>query len=420
MPTTPAEPDHRHPQSNRDRAAFRAKIELITALGRSLHEVGLPAHVLEDALGETASRCGVPVQIFAMPTGLWISVKDGDELPTTVLVRVEPGAVQLERLARLSKITDRLTHGKLSPTEAIAEIDAVMRAPARWGRVATALAYLLSAAAFAVFFGGGMQEVITAMCVGLVVGILAITIQQSPVSRRIFELSSAAAAAVIANVAHFAAPSIVDWIPLASGLIILLPGLATVDAVEELAHWHLTAGAARLAGVGVVLLAMTFGAVLGTVIVEPVATESATEVTDPLPDWLLGPALLAVAVGSTIRFRARVGDIWIALAASSLALAAARLGTAWLCDYAGSFVAALVLGLAGNLYARYFHQSAELFAVPGLALLVPGSFGVRSIEALLNENTLIGVDTAFHMFLVAMALVTGLLVSNSIYRERTW
>jgi uncharacterized membrane protein YjjP (DUF1212 family) len=337
-----------------------------------------------------------------------------------VLVRVEPGAVHLERLARLSAITDRLTHGKLSAAEAKAEIDAAMRAPARWGRFGTVLAYLLSAAAFAVFFGGGVHEVVTAMCVGLAVGSLAVTIQTSRVSRRMFELSAAAAAAAIANVAHLVADPIVDWIPLASGLIVLLPGLPMVDAVEELAHGHLTSGAARLAGVGVVLLAMTFGAVLGTVIVEPVTVDSPATVAEPLPQWMLVPALLAVAVGSTIRFRGRVGDVWIALAASSVALVGSRLGTAGLGDFAGPFVAALALGLAANLFAGYFHQSAELFTVPGLALLVPGSFGVRSIEALLADDTIVGVDTAFSMFLTAMALVTGLLASNSIYRERSW
>jgi hypothetical protein len=51
-------------------------------------------------------------------------------------------------------------------------------------------------------------------------------------------------------------PPFAEWIPLASGLIILLPGLALVDAIEELAHGHLTSGSARLAGVGAILLAM--------------------------------------------------------------------------------------------------------------------------------------------------------------------
>ena len=81
---------------------------------------------------------------------------------------------------------------------------------------------------------------------------------------------------------------------------------------------------------------------------------------------------------------------------------------------AGPFLSAFVLGLSANLFARVTRQPAELFTVPGLALLVPGSFGVRSMSALLSDQTTLSVDMAFHMFLTAMALVTGLLFSGAL------
>ena len=420
MTATPPDPPSQAQPPGPETPEFRAKVALLSALGRSLHEVGLPAHLLEDALGETAARCATPVQVLSVPTGLWMSIERADRLPATVMLRIEPGAVHLERLDALSTITGQVTQGTLAPAEATARINDCMRAQPRWGRFSTVLAYLLSAAAFSVFFGGGVREVVTGMCVGLAVGLLAITFSQRRASRRLFELTSAAAAGAIANVAYSTSDAFVVWIPLAAGLIILLPGLPLVDAVEELAHGHLTSGSARLAGVGVVLLAMTFGAVLGLVAVRPVAMSPIAGVNNPLPEWFLVPALLAVAVGSTIRFRGRLEDAWIALVASTVALAGSRLGTAWIGDYAGPFIAALVLGLSGNLFARVFRRPAQLFTVPGLALLVPGSFGMQSISALLSEDTIVGVDTAFHMFLTAMALVTGLLFSNAIYRERSW
>jgi uncharacterized membrane protein YjjB (DUF3815 family) len=313
-----------------------------------------------------------------------------------------------------------LALGKLEPAEALSWIERVMRAPERWRPIWIVLAYLLSAAAFSVFFHGGVPEVLTGMCVGLVVGLLSTTFQQRRASRRMFELTAAAAAAVIADVASKLTDPFVEWIPLAAGLIILLPGLSLVDAVEELAHGQLTSGSARMAGVGVVLLAMTFGAVLGMIIVPPDNLDISTEVADPLPTWTLLPALAAVAVGSTIRFRARPSDVSISLAASTIALLGSRIGSAYLGVFAGPFMAAFVLGLSANVFARMFHRPAELVSVPGLAMLVPGSFGVQSIAALLSEDTILGVDTGFHMFVTAMALATGLLFSNAMYRPRSW
>ena len=39
-----------------------------------------------------------------------------------------------------------------------------------------------------------------------------------------------------------------------------------------------------------------------------------------------------------------------------------------------------MLGIVGNLYARYSRRAAELLIVPGIALLVPGAVGARSLE----------------------------------------
>ena len=96
------------------------------------------------------------------------------------------------------------------------------------------------------------------------------------------------------------------------------------------------------------------------------------------------------------------------------------MGSAYLGVFAGPFIAAFLLGLSANLFARLFHRPPELVSVPGLAMLVPGSFGVQSIAALLSEDTILGIDTGFHMFVTAMALATGLLFSNAMYRPRSW
>lgn len=398
-------------------APLRSQVELLVALGRSLHAVGLPGHRLESTLVQIAERLGVAIQVMSLPTGMMLSV-GSEGAPVTVLLRIDPGVVHLERLARLSAIADAIVQGKLSPTEGKRKIDRVMDEPPRWGRAATVLAYVLSGGAFAVFFGGAVPEVVTAVCVGLAVGLIRVTIGQAQISPRLFELTAAAAAAIIANVAYLFVDHFVEWIPLAAGLIILLPGFAMLDAVEELGHGLLASGAARLAGVAVVLLAMTFGAMLGLAMVAPDAAEPPATETTRLSHWWLIPALAVVSVGSMIRFRATWSQLPVALVGSALALIGSELGTHWLGPFAGPFVAAFVLGSVANLFANGMSQPAQLLSVPGLALLVPGAFGVRTMSALLSEQTAVGVDTAFHMFVAAMALVGGLLFSNAVFRQR--
>jgi len=74
----------------------------------------------------------------------------------------------------------------------------------------------------------------------------------------------------------------------------------------------------------------------------------------------------------------------------------------------------LVVGCGSNLYARLRDRPAIVPLAPGMILLVPGSLGYRSLSAVLNRETIAGVDFAFGMILVAMSLVGGLLASSAI------
>ena len=193
---------------------------------------------------------------------------------------------------------------------------------------------------------------------------------------------------MIDNLAYDVLPSLVEWIPLASGLIILLPGLALVDAVEELAHGHLVSARRGWPASASMLLAMTFGAVLGIVLGGGVLAASRRRWRRRacrhggwaghrgdcrrLDDSFSRPPARHVdCAGGFDRGAGRVAD-----------------GAARSLGRVGRAVPGGVRARRGRqLFARLSRQPAELFAVPGLALLVPGSFGVRSMAALLSEQT---------------------------------
>src|SRR5262249_49851393 len=151
----------------------------------------------------------------------------------------------------------------------------------------------------------------------------------------------ATCAAAIAGLGERIFGSVIEWIPVAAGLIILLPGISLIDSLSELSRGHLVSGAARMAGVGVGFLAITFGAVVGMSLAGLVPETPQKIESMPLSDWCLLPALLVVSAGSLIRFRARPQDFLVIAAASTAALFTARFGTELLGPAAGPFVAAL-------------------------------------------------------------------------------
>jgi uncharacterized membrane protein YjjB (DUF3815 family) len=84
----------------------------------------------------------------------------------------------------------------------------------------------------------------------------------------------------------------------------------------------------------------------------------------------------------------------------------------------GVFVGAVTIGAAGNLYARLLNRPSAVTLIPGLLLLVPGSVGYGSFARFIERDVTTGLEAAFTMILIAVALVTGLLVSNVVVPPR--
>lgn len=385
--------------------------QVLFSLGRALHQAGLPSHRLEEMLGRVAARTGWAVETFAMPTGLILSAWRGDESEFR-LFRLYPRPIHLERIRLLTEEVDLLAAGRIEPARAIARIEQIQAATAATPRLLVCLGFGLSAAGFSVIFGGGPLELAVTVLVGLVVGLVAVAFGSARGRTRRFELVAALLAGLIAtlidrNLSHF-----IHWIPIASGLIVCLPGMALVDAIEELANGQLVSGGARMAGVGSSFLALIFGVMLGVNLGE-LAGAAATDLgAETYPAWAVVPAVAVVSLGSVFRFCGRFADWPVIAVASAVALAGSRLGLRLGNPLLGPFAGALALSVLANLYARFWRPTPQLLLVPGLALLVPGSLGLRSLEALVQGDSNQGIEQGVSMFMMGMALVAGLLFGN--------
>jgi len=302
--------------------------------------------------------------------------------------------------------------GELSPSDGAAALDAVARAPARYGPVVTTLAFSCSSLAASRFLGGNVREMGTATAIGAVIGLLAIVARRLPAVGRLFEpLAGFVAAAVATAAAALIGPMSVYLATLA-GIIILIPGFMLTVAMTELSSRHWVAGTSRLAGAFVTFVAIAIGVAIGGRLAAVLAGEPSVVDPAPLPPWTEGAALVVAALSFTVLLRARARDSGYILLAGAVALAGTRLGGLVLGPELGVFVGSLLVGLASSAYARVLDRPAAVTRVPGILLLVPGSIGFRSLTSLLDQQTIPGVETAFRMILMATALAAGLLIAN--------
>ena len=389
----------------------QANISFMLRLARALHSYGIPAHRLEDVLDSAARKLGLEGQFFSTPTSIFAAFGKQDE-QHTFLLRVNPGDVDLGKLADLDAVAVRVLREGLAPVEGSAQIDAVIAAPPRYGQMLTTLAFGLASAAASRFLGGGAKEIALSATLGLLIGLLSLATGRWTGLGRVFEPLAAFTVTVLAVVFSFVFGAYAVSNATLAGLIVLMPGLTLTVAMIELSTQHLASGTARLSAAFVVFLGMGFGVAIGDTVTSRFFGAARLARAAVLPEWTMWLALVAMSLAFTVLLRAKPRDAGWIVVAGAIAFTGAKAGAAWFGGDLGVFVGALTVSVASRGYARLLDRPATITQVPGLLLLVPGSVGFRGLAALLDKQVISGVDTTFKMILTAVALVAGVLIAN--------
>jgi len=95
----------------------RDPIGFVLRLGRALHTFGYSADRLEAVLTKCSERLGLKSQFFSTPTSIFVSFGEQED-QRTYLIRVEPGAVNLAKLADLDIVTSGVLSERFLPLKA--------------------------------------------------------------------------------------------------------------------------------------------------------------------------------------------------------------------------------------------------------------------------------------------------------------
>lgn len=392
-------------------AARREVQNFLVHLAQALHRYGMPAHRLEASLVRICRRLGLEAQFLVTPTSILASF-GALESQKVHLIRMEPGEIDLTKLANLNELIQRVTSGKTGALAASNEVKKISDAPHPYGGVVRTASFAVCSGTATIFFGGGLPEVLTAAAIGLAIGLLAALTEGWERGARLFPVLSALVASTFAAVVAHKTGALFPFIPTLAGLIVLLPGLTLTVAMNELANGHLVSGSARMIGALVLFLQLGVGVVCGNYLgVWWFGAIPSVEPT-PLPQWAQVLGLMLTAASVTVLFRARLKDFVSILVAAALTLATSIWASEAMGPELGIAAGAMVLGTLSNFYARLRRQPSAITIIPAMLLIVPGSLGFRSLEALLQNDVLGGIETAFKMVLMAVALVTGLFLSN--------
>jgi uncharacterized membrane protein YjjP (DUF1212 family) len=372
--------------------------------------------LVENEVHRAAAALGTEVQLLVLPEQLLLG-QDPETAGQVVVVHGAPGIARLDRVSAVTDLVNRL-EGGMPASAALLRLDEIASAPPPLGAWARVLGVVLFAGGFAPSVVATTSEVVAAVVLGFVMGLMLVAFD----GRAAEPLLPAVSAAVLTTITFAVMPDIVDLagpvLVVIPALFVVLPGDTLSAGAAELLAGRITSGTGRLVWSFLVLAQMVVGIVAATEVVGP-GLEALTEQEVPaqLPFVAVLLAWIPFTAGLALVFRARASDLGWVLGGVLGTFLAQQAVTRAVGDVTGTLVAGALLGAYASWVSRRGHRPPRLvIALGGFFVLTVGALGLRGVTALIGGQPITGVENLVDFLLqvptVALGIGIGFLVAS--------
>jgi len=240
--------------------------KLALKTGRIILESGGATNRVELMMKKICISLGYPdCESFVTPTGIFLSLSDGESELSTSIKRIGQRRIDLGKITEISRVVNCLgtdscpknSHNKSEYLESeLNRIDTQKPYPMWVNNVCGAA----TSGFFCLLFGGSWSEFGVALIVGFLVATSLKYISKLPINGFLLNALAAMLIVLIAKTIDIWVPFIRLDVIIIGGIMILVPGLQIVNAIRDTMSGDLVAGTAR----GVEAIIMTVGIVAGS------------------------------------------------------------------------------------------------------------------------------------------------------------
>ena len=404
-----------------DDLTAHAALGLALRIGESMLAIGASAADVTATVLRVAAAYGLTsCQVDVTFTSLTVSYDRENAVPLTAMRTVRMRGMDYTRLQGIMNLARAVSAGGLDIEEAHHRLDRVVSAPPTYRRTVRALGWSGVAGSFGILLGGGWL-------VALIAALTTASVEQSMrvLGRRGLPLffQQVAGAALATGVAVI----LVAWdvgvrssLVVAAGIVVLLAGLSLVGSAEDAISGFPVTAAARAFEV----VTLTAGIVVGIAGVLDLAQRAQLplEVVDASASTVPFAVGLAASTGIAgfwaLASHARPRAVGLAATAGALAWttfwAASGLGSG---PAVASAVAAVVIGLCGELVTERLRIPPLLVAVCGIVPLLPGLAVYEGLFAIVVGADIQGGSQALVGALaIGLALAAGVALGEHLGR----
>lgn len=392
--------------------SFESFSRFALAYGRHYLAAGGPSNRLEDQLATAAERRNLAAEVYATPTGLFMTVSSGDGAAAeshTVVARIKEYVINLNQLCWLETLLDDVINKKITYSAAYRILQTrrfkkpvfsfTQRSMAAFA-LGVAVSYPTYSDPIAAIFSG-----LITFGAFWIIGPLFAQQVQSGIFRDFIASFFTLFCATILH--HFLKGDIDSYT--IGAILLLVPGLTITTAISELADQNFISGTAKLMKGVLTLLSISIAYILFQELsFSNVSTNVANHTTTTRSLIPAGIGTIISVFSFSIIFQVpRKALIW-------------STGTGFLSwmvfrqfqnpQYYGlaSFLASLTVGLVSLGLGSWFKTPSQIYSVPGVLALLPGMMALSSFRSFAAGSNDSGIQTAFQVTLVAGTIVFGL------------
>lgn len=355
------------------------------------------------------------VQVFVLPTALFLKWEDGDEHQ----VDMAHGAYRVPTL-RFDQIEEVLTiarsarKGELGPREGLDRLEAMWVMPHHYGDVGYICGYLMTTLGVAIMLRPSWKGLLITGLMAFVCALILVAARRRTSWATVLPVvvSFLLSAGVALGYRHgLKEPALNILIP---PLITFLPGMMLTVSVIELAYNSIISGASRMVAGFTRLVLLAFGIIGGFNTFDDGSTEYATQFTDRIATYWPWIGVIIFTLGLHIYQSSKRRSLVFMLITAFMAYGGQALSGLFINGASTTFFGAALMTITALVIEfRSDGPPAIVSFLPGFWLLTPGSFGLMSVTGMAS-----GLDTGGSVLALLFALsgiATGCLIGAFTY-----
>lgn len=238
-------------------------LDITIQAGEIMLRNGAETSRVEETMSHMARALGaVKTESFVIPTGVFLTVTDGNGRTSTLMRRVHDRTINLDRIAKVNELSRRLADRRIDYETVYCHLMRISRERTGFSLLPSMLASGVVGGTAAILLNAGVWESLAAFVTALIVRYIAHIVSRLHGVTFIFEFLGSMTAALVGMQLRHIWPAINPDIVVVGGIMPLVPGIAITNAIRDVIAGDLLSGLSRGLEAALTAVAVSMGVVI--------------------------------------------------------------------------------------------------------------------------------------------------------------